>query len=104
MKDLATRAKERDLKPEEYQGGSAAISNLGMYGIATCRRHQSAARDHPGRRHRRATSVVRAGKIEIATQMTVTLSSDHRAVDGALGAVLIGAFKALIENPVMMLV
>ena len=105
MKDYAARARNRRLKPEEYQGGSTAISNLGMYGI-----HEFAAVINPphatilavGAGEERA--VVRDGKVTVANQMTVTLSTDHRAVDGALGAELIGAFKALIENPVMMVV
>jgi pyruvate dehydrogenase E2 component (dihydrolipoamide acetyltransferase) len=105
MKDFAARARARKLKPEEYQGGTTAISNLGMYGI----KDFTAVINPPhatilavGTSEERA--VVRAGKIEIADIMSVTLSCDHRAVDGALGAELIGAFKALIENPVMMMV
>jgi pyruvate dehydrogenase E2 component (dihydrolipoamide acetyltransferase) len=105
MKDLAARARVRKLKPEEYQGGSTAISNLGMYGI----KEFSAVINPPhatilavGAGEERA--VARRGKIEAATMMTVTLSTDHRVVDGALGAELLGAFKALIENPVMMVV
>jgi pyruvate dehydrogenase E2 component (dihydrolipoamide acetyltransferase) len=104
MKDYAARARARRLKPEEYQGGSTAISNLGMYGI-----EEFAAVINPphatilavGTGEQRA--VVRDGKIVIATQMTVTLSTDHRAVDGALGAELLGAFKTLIESPMLML-
>jgi pyruvate dehydrogenase E2 component (dihydrolipoamide acetyltransferase) len=105
MKDFAARARARKLKPEEYQGGTTAVSNLGMYGI----KDFTAVINPPhatilavGTSEERA--VVRAGKIEIATIMSVTLSCDHRAVDGALGAELIGAFKMLIENPVMMMV
>jgi pyruvate dehydrogenase E2 component (dihydrolipoamide acetyltransferase) len=105
MKDLATRARNRRLKPEEYQGGSTAISNLGMYGV----REFAAVINPPhatilavGSGEQRP--VVRAGKIEIATQMTVTLSTDHRAVDGALGAELLDAFRTFIENPVGMVV
>jgi pyruvate dehydrogenase E2 component (dihydrolipoamide acetyltransferase) len=105
MRDLAVRARGRKLKPQEYQGGTTAISNLGMYGI----RDFTAVINPPhatilavGAGEERA--VVRGGKIEAAHIMSVTMSCDHRAVDGALGAVLIGAFKALIENPVMMLV
>ncbi len=105
MRDLAVRARERKLKPHEYQGGTTAVSNLGMYGI----KDFTAVINPPhatilavGAGEERA--VVRNGKIEPAQIMTVTMSCDHRAVDGALGAVLIGAFKALIENPVMMLV
>jgi pyruvate dehydrogenase E2 component (dihydrolipoamide acetyltransferase) len=105
MKDLATRARNRRLKPEEYQGGSTAISNLGMYGI-----HEFAAVINPPHATILAVGsgeqrpIVRAGKIEIATQMTVTLSTDHRAVDGALGAELLDAFRTFVENPVGMVV
>jgi pyruvate dehydrogenase E2 component (dihydrolipoamide acetyltransferase) len=105
MKDFAARARARKLKPEEYQGGTTAVSNLGMYGI----KDFTAVINPPhatilavGTSEERA--VVRNGKIEIAHIMSVTLSCDHRAVDGALGAELIGAFKMLIENPVMMMV
>jgi pyruvate dehydrogenase E2 component (dihydrolipoamide acetyltransferase) len=105
MKDFAARARARKLKPEEYQGGTTAVSNLGMYGI----KDFTAVINPPhatilavGAGEQRA--IVRNGKIEIATIMSVTLSCDHRAVDGALGAELIGAFKTLIENPVMMMV
>ncbi len=105
MKDLAARARARKLKPNEYQGGTSSVSNLGMFGI----KDFTAVINPPqstilavGTGEERA--VVRGGKIEAAQMMSVTVSCDHRAVDGALGAVLIGAFKALIENPVMMLV
>jgi len=105
MKDFAARARARKLKPEEYQGGTTAVSNLGMYGI----NHFTAVINPPqatilavGTSEERP--VVRGGKIEIAHMMSVTLSCDHRAIDGALGAELIGAFKVLIENPVMMMV
>jgi pyruvate dehydrogenase E2 component (dihydrolipoamide acetyltransferase) len=104
MKDLAGRARARRLKPEEYQGGTTAVSNLGMYGIkdfAAVINPPHATILAVGTGEKRA--VVRNGAVIISTQMTVTLSTDHRAVDGALGAELIGAFKALIENPVMML-
>ncbi len=104
MKDYAARARARRLKPEEYQGGSTAISNLGMYGI-----EEFAAVINPphatilavGTGEPRA--VVRDGKLAIATRMTVTLSTDHRAVDGALGAELLGAFRTFIESPMAML-
>ncbi|MBV9981655.1 pyruvate dehydrogenase complex dihydrolipoamide acetyltransferase [Bradyrhizobium sp.] len=105
MKDFAARARARKLKPEEYQGGTTAVSNLGMYGI----NHFTAVINPPhatilavGTSEERP--VVRGGKIEIAHIMSVTLSCDHRAIDGALGAELIGEFKKLIENPVMMMV
>jgi pyruvate dehydrogenase E2 component (dihydrolipoamide acetyltransferase) len=105
MKDFAARARARKLKPDEYQGGTTAVSNLGMYGIS----HFTAVINPPhatilavGTSEERP--VVRQGKIEIAQMMSVTLSCDHRAIDGALGAELIGVFKQLIENPVMMMV
>jgi pyruvate dehydrogenase E2 component (dihydrolipoamide acetyltransferase) len=105
MKDYAARARARRLKPEEYQGGTTAVSNLGMYGI----KDFTAVINPPhatilavGTSEERP--VVRGGKIEIAQIMSVTLSCDHRAIDGALGAELIGAFRQLIENPVMMMV
>jgi pyruvate dehydrogenase E2 component (dihydrolipoamide acetyltransferase) len=105
MKDFAARARARKLKPEEYQGGTTAVSNLGMYGI----KDFTAVINPPhatilavGTSEERA--VVRGGKIEIASIMSVTLSCDHRAIDGALGAELIGEFRKLIENPVMMMV
>jgi pyruvate dehydrogenase E2 component (dihydrolipoamide acetyltransferase) len=105
MKDFAAWGRARKLKPDEYQGGTTAVSNLGMYGIS----HFTAVINPPhatilavGTSEERP--VVRGGKIEIAQMMSVTLSCDHRAIDGALGAELIGAFKQLIENPVMMMV
>jgi pyruvate dehydrogenase E2 component (dihydrolipoamide acetyltransferase) len=105
MKDLAARARARKLKPQEYQGGGSSVSNLGMYAI----KDFTAVINPPqstilavGTGEERA--VVRDGKIEAAQIMSVTMSCDHRSVDGALGAQLIGAFKELIENPVMMLV
>jgi pyruvate dehydrogenase E2 component (dihydrolipoamide acetyltransferase) len=105
MKDLAARAKGKKLKPNEYQGGSSSVSNLGMYGIkdftAVINPPQSSILA-VGTGEERA--VVRNGVIVPATIMSVTLSCDHRAIDGALGAELITAFKRLIENPVMMIV
>jgi pyruvate dehydrogenase E2 component (dihydrolipoamide acetyltransferase) len=105
MKDLAGRARARKLKPQEYQGGATSVSNLGMYGIkdftAVINPPQSTILAVGAGEER---AVVRNGKIEAAQIMSVTMSCDHRSVDGALGAVLIGAFKTLIENPVMMLV
>ena len=104
MKDLAARAKSRKLKPEEYQGGTTAVSNLGMFGI----RDFAAVINPPhatilavGAGEQRA--VVRDGQLAVATVMAVTLSTDHRAVDGALGAELVAAFKRAIENPLAML-
>jgi pyruvate dehydrogenase E2 component (dihydrolipoamide acetyltransferase) len=105
MRDLAERARARKLRPDEYQGGTTSVSNLGMYGI----KDFTAVINPPqstilavGAGEERAIAV--SGKIEIATIMSVTLSCDHRSVDGALGAELIGAFKTLIENPVLMMV
>ncbi len=105
MKDLAGRARAKKLKPEEFQGGTSAVSNLGMYGI----REFSAVINPPhatilavGAGEQRA--IVRNGKVEAATVMSATLSTDHRAVDGVLGAQLLGAIKSMIENPVMMVV
>ncbi len=105
MKDLAARAKAKKLKPNEYQGGTSSVSNLGMYGIkdftAVINPPQSSILA-VGTGEERA--VVRNGQLAVATIMSVTLSCDHRAIDGALGAQLITAFKTLIENPVMMVV
>jgi pyruvate dehydrogenase E2 component (dihydrolipoamide acetyltransferase) len=105
MRDLAARARARKLKPQEYQGGTTAVSNLGMYGI----KDFTAVINPPhatilavGAGEERA--IVRNGKIKAAHIMSVTMSCDHRAVDGALGAQLLGAFRTLIENPVMMVV
>jgi pyruvate dehydrogenase E2 component (dihydrolipoamide acetyltransferase) len=104
MRDLIARARTRKLKPHEYQGGSSALSNLGMYGI----REFSAVINPPhatilavGAAEERA--VARKGKIESATMMTATLSADHRAVDGALGAELLDAFRHFVEKPISML-
>ncbi|MBZ9847851.1 pyruvate dehydrogenase complex dihydrolipoamide acetyltransferase [Mesorhizobium sp. CA14] len=105
MKDLASRARSRKLKPEEYQGGTTAVSNLGMFGVkdfAAVINPPHATILAVGAGEERA--VVKNGEIRIATVMSVTLSTDHRAVDGALGAELLGAFKRLIENPMGMLV
>jgi len=105
MKDMAERAKKRRLAPQEYQGGTTAISNLGMYGV----KHFDAVINPPhatilavGQGEKRP--VVHDDQIKIVTMMTVTLSCDHRVVDGALGALLLAAFKGFIEEPVTMLV
>jgi len=104
MKDYADRARARRLKPQEYQGGTTAVSNLGMYGV-----EEFAAVINPPQATivaigtGQARAVVRDGKIAVATQMKATLSSDHRAVDGALGAELMSAFRGFIESPVKML-
>jgi len=104
VKDLAGRARSRKLAPAEYQGGTTSVSNLGMFGI----REFAAVINPP---HGTILAVgageervyVDKGEIKTANFMTVTLSCDHRAVDGALGAELLAAFKGLIETPVMML-
>jgi pyruvate dehydrogenase E2 component (dihydrolipoamide acetyltransferase) len=105
MRDLAERARARKLKPHEYQGGTTSVSNLGMFGIkdftALINPPQSTILAVGAGEER---AVVRNGQLAVATIMSVTLSCDHRAVDGALGAELIVAFKKLIENPVMMVV
>jgi len=105
MKDLGARAKSRKLKPEEYQGGTTAVSNMGMMGV----KNFAAVVNPPhatilavGAGEERV--VVKKGQMVVANVMTVTLSTDHRAVDGALGAELLGAFKRYIENPMGMLV
>ena len=105
MKDLAARARAGKLKPEEFQGGGFTISNLGMYGI----REFAAIINPPqacilavGAAERRP--VVEGEAIVARTLMTVTLSTDHRVVDGALGAEFLRAFKALIEDPMGLLV
>jgi pyruvate dehydrogenase E2 component (dihydrolipoamide acetyltransferase) len=106
MKDLAARAKDKKLKPAEYQGGASAISNLGMYGV----REFSAIVNPPhatilavGAAQRRPVEA-EDGSVKFVTAMTLTLSCDHRVVDGALGAELLGQVKGLLENPVRMLV
>ncbi len=105
MRDLVARARARKLKPNEYQGGTTSVSNLGMYGIkdftAVINPPQSTILAVGAGEER---AVVRNGALAVATIMSVTLSCDHRSVDGALGAELIVAFKKLIENPVMMVV
>ncbi len=105
MKDLAGRARERKLQPTEYQGGTTAVSNLGMFGV----KDFSAVINPPhatilavGAGEQRV--VVKDGEPAVATMMSVTLSTDHRAVDGALGAQLLAAFKGYVENPMGMLV
>jgi len=100
VKELAARARDRKLKPHEYEGGVSAVSNLGMYGV----KNFSAVINPPqstilavGKGEQRM--VARDGAPVVATIMSVTLSCDHRAVDGALGAELLAAFKRLIEQP-----
>ena len=106
MKELSARARERKLKPDEYQGGVSAISNLGMYGV----REFSAIINPPqstilavGGARRQAIETADGG-VAFASVMSVTLSCDHRVVDGALGAELLAAFKGCVEQPVTMLV
>jgi len=104
VKDLAARAKEGKLKPEEYQGGTATISNLGMFGI----REFTAIINPPqscilaiGAGEKRP--IVKDGALAVGTVMTATASFDHRSVDGAVGAAFLDAFKKLIENPLTLL-
>jgi pyruvate dehydrogenase E2 component (dihydrolipoamide acetyltransferase) len=105
MKSLAEKARSGKLTSEEFQGGTFTISNLGMYGI----KHFGAIINPPqacilavGMGEQRP--VVRDGQIQIATQMTCTLSVDHRAVDGAVGSTFITAFKEFIEDPLRLLI
>ncbi len=105
MKDMAGRARAKKLKPEEYQGGTTAVSNLGMFGVKSFQAivnppHATILAVGAGEKR----VVVKGGEPKVATVMTVTLSTDHRAVDGALGAELMAAFKGLIEHPMGMLV
>ena len=105
MKDFAARARARKLKPEEYQGGSTAVSNLGMFGVkdfAAVINPPHATILAVGAGEKRV--VVKDGAPAVATMMSATLSTDHRAVDGALGAELLAAFKGLVEAPMGMLV
>ncbi len=105
VKDLVSRARSGKLKPEEFQGGGFTISNLGMFGIKafsaiinppqSCIMAVGASKKQP---------IVMNEKIEIAEIMTVTLSVDHRAVDGALGAKFLNSFKHYIENPLVMFI
>ncbi|MGO4127435.1 2-oxo acid dehydrogenase subunit E2, partial [Inquilinus sp. YAF38] len=104
MKDLAARARDGKLKPEEYQGGTFSISNLGMFGVKdfaaiinppqSCILAVGAGTQRP---------VVKDGALAIATVMSCTLSVDHRAVDGAVGAEYLAAFRALVEAPLSMM-
>ena len=105
MRDLAQRAKARKLKPQEYEGGTTAVSNLGMFGVtnfAAVINPPQATILAVGTGEKRV--VVKNDAPSVATMMSVTLSTDHRAVDGALGAELLSAFKRLIEKPASMLV
>ncbi|RAH97018.1 pyruvate dehydrogenase complex dihydrolipoamide acetyltransferase [Acuticoccus sediminis] len=105
MKDLAKRARDKKLQPSEYQGGSTAVSNLGMFGIKDFAAvinppHGSILAVGAGEQR----PVVKDGALAIATVMTVTLSVDHRAVDGALGAEVLQSFAGYIEQPMRLLV
>ncbi|CAN5163600.1 pyruvate dehydrogenase complex dihydrolipoamide acetyltransferase [soil metagenome] len=103
-KDLAKRARERKLKPEEFQGGTFSVSNLGMFGIksfSSIINEPQGAIMSVGAGEQRP--VVRNGQLAVATVMTVTVTCDHRVVDGATGARFLQAFKPLIEDPVTML-
>jgi pyruvate dehydrogenase E2 component (dihydrolipoamide acetyltransferase) len=103
-KDLAKRARERKLKPEEFQGGTFSVSNLGMFGIrsfASIINEPQGAIMSVGAGEQRP--VVKNGQLAMATVMTVTLTCDHRVVDGAVGARFLQAFKPLIEDPITML-
>jgi len=105
MKDLAERARSRKLKPEEFQGGTFSISNLGMFGIksfASIINEPQGAILSVGVGEKRP--VVRGDELAIATVMTVTLTCDHRVVDGAIGARWLNVFKALVEDPITMIV
>ena len=105
MKDLAKRARDRKLAPHEYQGGSFAISNLGMFGVENFDAvinppHASILAVGAGVKK---PIVSDAGEIEVATMMSVTLSVDHRVIDGALGAQFLDALKTGLEKPLTML-
>ncbi len=103
-KDLAKRARDRKLKPEEFQGGTFSVSNLGMFGIkafASIINEPQGAIMSVGAGEQRP--VVKDGQLAVATVMTVTLTCDHRVVDGAIGAKFLQVFKAMIEDPVTML-
>lgn len=105
IQDLAGRAREGRLKQHEIEGGAFSVSNLGMYGV-----REFAAiinRRRPGSCRRRATrrpTVSEDGEIQVATVMTVTLSADHRVIDGAIAAQWLAAFTKRIENPLSILI
>jgi len=104
-KDLAERARSKKLKPEEFQGGTFSISNLGMFGIksfASIINEPQGAILSVGAGEQRA--VVKNGQLAVATVMTVTLTCDHRVVDGAIGSRWLNAFKALVSDPLTMIV
>jgi len=104
-KDLAARARDKKLKPEEFQGGTFSISNMGMMGIksfASIINEPQACIMSVGAGEQRP--VVKNGELAVATVMTVTLTCDHRVVDGAIGAKFLSVFKPLIEDPLTMIV
>ena len=104
-KDLAERARTKKLKPEEYLGGTFSVSNLGMFGVksfASIINEPQGAILSVGVGEKRP--VVRGDQLAIATVMSVTLTCDHRVVDGATGARWLAAFKPLIEDPITMIV
>ncbi len=105
MKDLGRRARDKKLKPEEFQGGTSAVSNLGMFGVSNFTSiinppHASIVSIGAGIEK----PVVKNGEIKVATVMTATFAFDHRVIDGALGAELASAFKRYLEKPMSMLV
>ncbi len=105
MKDLAKRARDKKLRPDEYSGGATAVSNLGMFGIKEFAAvinppHGSILAVGAGEKR----PVVKGGELAVSTMMTVTLSVDHRVVDGALGAEVLQAFSGFVENPMRLLV
>jgi pyruvate dehydrogenase E2 component (dihydrolipoamide acetyltransferase) len=105
MKDLAERARSRKLKPEEYQGGTFSISNLGMFGVksfASILNEPQACILSVGVGEKRP--IVRGDQLAIATLMTVTLTCDHRVVYGDTGARWLAVFRALVEDPITMIV
>ncbi|HEY6578952.1 MAG TPA: 2-oxo acid dehydrogenase subunit E2, partial [Rhizomicrobium sp.] len=104
VKSLAERGRAKKLKPQEYEGGSFAISNLGMFGIkefTAIINPPHAAILAVGSGEERA--VARGGRIETAHMMTVTMSCDHRVIDGATGARFLGVFREFVEDPAAML-
>jgi pyruvate dehydrogenase E2 component (dihydrolipoamide acetyltransferase) len=106
VRDLAERGRAKKLQAHEYQGGASAISNLGMYGM----REFTAIINPPHATilavgaSRRAAVEAEDGSVKFVSQMTVTVSCDHRVIDGALGAELLAVFKALVERPVTALI
>jgi pyruvate dehydrogenase E2 component (dihydrolipoamide acetyltransferase) len=104
MKDLSQRARDKKLKPDEFQGGTFSISNLGMFGIksfSSIVNEPQGAILSVGAGEKRP--VVTDGELAIATVMTVTLTCDHRAMDGAIGARFLSSFKAMIEAPLLLI-